>query len=82
MCQATVFLDGDKIMEDVIQVRPTDDGVELSTLFEEPRTVKASIRDIDLLKHTVHLNSLEKAEENHEGNGQAAGTSAALDRTQ
>ena len=63
MCQATVFLDGDKILEDVIQVRPTEDGVELSTLFEEPRTVKAAIRDIDLLKHTVHLNSLEKAEE-------------------
>lgn len=62
MCQATVFLDGDKILEDVIQVRPTEEGVELSTLFEEPRTVKASIRDIDLLKHTVHLNSLETSE--------------------
>lgn len=63
MCQATVFLDGDKILEDVIQVRPTEDGVELSTLFEEPSTVKAAIRDIDLLKHTVHLDSLKKAEE-------------------
>jgi predicted RNA-binding protein len=62
MCQATVFLDGDKILEDVIQVRPTTDGVELSTLFEEPRTIKATIRDIDLLKHTVHLDSLGKAE--------------------
>ena len=60
MCQATVFLDGEKILEDVIEVRPTEQGVELSTLFEEPRTVKASIRDIDLLKHTVHLDSLEK----------------------
>jgi predicted RNA-binding protein len=63
MCQATVFLDGDKILEDVIEVRPTENGVELSTLFEEPRTVKAAIRDIDLLKHTVHLDSLDKAEE-------------------
>jgi predicted RNA-binding protein len=62
MCQATVFLDGDKILEDVIQVRPTQQGVELSTLFEEPRTVKAAIRDIDLLKHTVHLDSLDKGE--------------------
>ena len=60
MCQATVFLDGDKILEDVIEVRPTEQGVELSTLFEEPRTVKASIRDIDLLKHTVHLESLQE----------------------
>jgi predicted RNA-binding protein len=63
MCQATVFLDGDKILEDVIAVRPTEQGVELSTLFEEPRTVKATIRDIDLLKHTVHLDSLEQAEQ-------------------
>ena len=62
MCQATVFLDGDKILEDVIEVRPTEQGVELSTLFEEPRTVKASIRDIDLLKHTVHLESLQETE--------------------
>ena len=63
MCQATVFLDGDKILEDVIEVRPTAGGVELSTLFEEPRTVKAAIRDIDLLKHTIHLRSLETAED-------------------
>ena len=62
MCQATVFLDGDKILEDVIEVRPTEQGVELSTLFEEPRTVEASIRDIDLLKHTVHLESWQKTE--------------------
>jgi predicted RNA-binding protein len=62
MCQATVFLDGDKILEDVIEVKPTKQGVELSTLFEEPRIVKASIRDIDLLKHTVHLDSWEKGE--------------------
>ena len=62
MCQATVFLDGDKILEDVIQVRPTADGVELTPLFEQPRTVRAAIRDIDLLKHIVHLESLEKGE--------------------
>jgi predicted RNA-binding protein len=62
MCQATVFLDGDKILEDVIEVRPTEQGVELSTLFEEPRMVKAAIRDIDLLKHTVHLDSLKKGQ--------------------
>jgi predicted RNA-binding protein len=62
MCQATVFLDGAKILEDVIEVRLTEQGVELSTLFEEPRTVAASIRDIDLLKHTVHLESLQKTE--------------------
>ena len=60
MCQATVFLDGDKILEDVIQVKPTDDGVELTPLFEESQTVNAVIREIDLLKHTVHLVSSKK----------------------
>jgi predicted RNA-binding protein len=63
MCQATVFLDGNKILEDVIQVRPTPEGVELTTLFEQPRTVRAAIRDIDLLKHIVHLESAEKGED-------------------
>ena len=60
MCQATVFLDGAKILEDVIQVRPTNDGVELTPLFEESQTVNAVIREIDLLKHTVHLVSMKK----------------------
>jgi len=60
MCQATVFLDGAKILEDVIQVKPTNDGVELTPLFEESQTVNAVIREIDLLKHTVHLVSMKK----------------------
>ncbi len=60
MCQATVFLDGAKILEDVIQVKPTNDGVELTPLFEESQTVNAVIREIDLLKHTVHLESSKK----------------------
>lgn len=55
MCQATVFLDGEKILEDVIEVKPTPEGIELRPLFEQPVTVAAEIRDIDLLKHTVHL---------------------------
>ncbi len=60
MCQATVYLDGAKILEDVIQVKPTDDGVELTPLFEESQTVNAEIREIDLLKHIVHLVSSKK----------------------
>lgn len=33
MCQATVFLDGDEIMKDVILVEPVEDGVRLSKFF-------------------------------------------------
>jgi predicted RNA-binding protein len=42
-------------MQDVILLETTADGVRLSTFFEEPQTVRASIEQIDLLKHTVTL---------------------------
>jgi len=57
MCQATVYLDGDVIMEEVIQVNPTAGGIELRSFFGEPRTVPARIREIDLIKHRVFLES-------------------------
>ena len=62
MCQATVYLDGDVIMEEVIQVSPTERGIELRSFFGEPRTVEARIREIDLIKHRVFLESEGKAE--------------------
>ncbi|MCK5006457.1 MAG: CooT family nickel-binding protein [Spirochaetales bacterium] len=58
MCQATVYLDGAKILEDVIQVEPTEDGVELAPLFEE--TWESRMKDTDklrvLLSHWVEHN--------------------------
>jgi predicted RNA-binding protein len=62
MCQATAYLarDGqersEEIMQDVILVEATADGVRLSTFFEEPQTVRARIGRIDFLKHTITLN--------------------------
>ena len=55
MCQATVYLNGEVIMEEVIQVSPTEKGVELRSFFGGPRTVSARIREIDLIKHRVYL---------------------------
>ena len=59
MCQATVYLAGDgqeeEIMRDVILLEPVANGVRLTTLFEEPQTVRACIGRIDFLKHTVTL---------------------------
>jgi predicted RNA-binding protein len=58
MCQATAFLaqDGqersEEIMQDVILLETTADGVRLSTFFEEPQTVRARIGRIDFLKTT------------------------------
>jgi len=59
MCQAAVYLAGDgqeeEIMRDAILPETMANGVRLTTLFEEPQTVRARIRRIDFLKHTVTL---------------------------
>lgn len=57
MCQAKVLLDGEQIMEDVVYVELIEKGVLLSKFFEEPVLVPAAVRSIDLLKHTVELES-------------------------
>jgi len=63
MCQATVYLNGQEIMRDVVRVEPVPEGVRLTTFFDPPQVVPAAIRDIDLLKHRVILESL--PEDNH-----------------
>ena len=66
MCQATIYLDGEKIMEDVTLVEILPEGVRLTVFFEPPRIVPAVIRQIDLLKHRVILESTPKGEANDE----------------
>lgn len=65
MCQATIYLDGEKIMENVTRVEPTADGVRLATFFDPPQVVPAVIREIDLLEHRVVLEPLQE-EKGHE----------------
>ena len=61
MCQATAYLardgqeESEEIMQDVILLETTADGVRLSAFFEEPRTVQARVGQIDFLKHTIML---------------------------
>jgi len=59
VCLATVYLsrngEEEKIMQDVILLESTFDGVRLSTFFEEPKTVRARIERIDLLNSTITL---------------------------
>ena len=57
MCQAVVYLNEKEIMREVVRVEPLPEGVRLTTFFEPPRTVPAVIREIDLLKHRVVLES-------------------------
>ena len=60
MCQATAYLDDQKIMQDVIWLELTEGGVLLRTFFEEPQEVKGTLKGIDLLKHRILLASPEK----------------------
>lgn len=59
MCEAKVYVsrDGeeDKVMEDVILVRPEGETYLLMNILGEQKLVKGRIDKIDFLKHTVHL---------------------------
>lgn len=60
MCQMSVLLEEEDrretIMENATRLELTADGVVVSTLFEEPKTVLAAhIREIDFLNNTVLL---------------------------
>ncbi|MEA3351201.1 MAG: CooT family nickel-binding protein [Chloroflexota bacterium] len=66
MCQATIYLDGEEIMKDVISVEALPEGIRLSAFFEQPRLVPATIRKIDLMKNKIVLESSEKREASNE----------------
>ncbi|MEW5872562.1 MAG: CooT family nickel-binding protein [Chloroflexota bacterium] len=78
MCQATVFLDEKEIMKDVMIVEPLPEGVRLVTLFEPVQIIPASIRQIDLIKHRIFLESLNEVE-SHERTNEAENIDSTLD---
>lgn len=59
MCQATVYMlrEGkeEEIMKDVISLEPTEEGILLKGLFDEPKLIQGKIEKIDFLKHLVTL---------------------------
>jgi predicted RNA-binding protein len=59
MCQATVYLNDEVIMRDVMIVEPIPEGIRLIALFEPVQVVPATIRQIDLIKHRVILEPLQ-----------------------
>jgi predicted RNA-binding protein len=65
MCQATVYLvqDGqeEEILRDLVLLEPVQEGLRLQAFFEEPVVVRAQVRRIDFLKHSVTLVPLEEA---------------------
>jgi predicted RNA-binding protein len=58
MCQATVYLNRELVMRDVLIVEPIPEGVRLIALFEPVQILHATIRQIDLIKHKVILEAL------------------------
>ena len=59
MCQSNVYLiDGDReelVQEDVAIVEIDGDRVAMKTLFGEPVSLSARIKEIDLMKHRIVL---------------------------
>ena len=66
MCQVAVYLDDEKIMDNVMLVESLPEGIRLVKMFEPPRVVRAVIRQIDLMKNKLILETIEQDEENHE----------------
>lgn len=63
MCQAAIYVNDEKVLEDVIWLEPTEDGVLARTFFDEPQAIKGKLKGIDLLKHRVLLTTEEPAVE-------------------
>jgi predicted RNA-binding protein len=59
MCLATVYIEDDgqreQVMQDVAWIKPTDAGLQLTTLFGENRLFQAQIESIDLMKSLIVL---------------------------
>jgi len=66
MCQVAVYLDDEKIMDNVMLVEMLPEGIRLVKMFEPPRVVPAAIRQIDLMKNKLILETVAQDEENHE----------------
>ena len=59
MCQTSVVLEQEtgqeKIMENVTLLEVKEDGVTISTMFDQPKTYHATIKKIDFLDGIVTL---------------------------
>lgn len=63
MCEARVYLASEdqekEIMQDVVLLQPEGDLLLLANLLGEQKLVRGTIKKIDFLKHTVHLEERE-----------------------
>ncbi|MBC7246868.1 MAG: CooT family nickel-binding protein [Actinobacteria bacterium] len=63
MCEAAVFMDRggqlEKIMDDVVEVRPEEGKLLLVDVFGEQKLVSARIGEVELLDHRIILRESE-----------------------
>jgi predicted RNA-binding protein len=62
MCQATVYLGDEEVAREVTGMTLVEDGVRLTSFFEDPQVVHGRVLQVDFLKHRVHLEPLEDDE--------------------
>jgi predicted RNA-binding protein len=62
MCQATVYLGDEEVAREVTGLELTEEGVRLTSFFEEPKVVTGRVLHVDFLKHRVQLEPLEQEE--------------------
>ncbi len=59
MCETTIFLEKNgerqRILDDVMRLELTEEGVRLSKLFTAPQTVAARLSEVDFQRHTATL---------------------------
>ncbi len=59
MCEAVVFINRggelEKVMDDVVEVRPEEGKLLLVDVFGEQKLVSASIAEVELLDHRIIL---------------------------
>ncbi len=60
MCQATVYLGDEEIAREVTGLQLTEEGVRLTSFFDDPRVVQGRVLHIDFLKHRVQLEPLQE----------------------
>lgn len=60
MCQATVYLGDKEVAREVTGLELAEDGVRLTSFFEEPKVVSGRVRQVDFLRHRVQLEPLEE----------------------
>jgi predicted RNA-binding protein len=63
MCEAAVFLDRDgdleKVMDDVVEVKPEGNKLLLVDVFGEQKLVSARLKEVELMDHRIILRETE-----------------------